>query len=156
MLFSIIAVTGIVVPRYECNRTVRAAQERLDRIGETRDRFLTMELMRTNVAELTACEKCTPEDYRLHMYLGWSHYRVDRFAEAERSFAKGVSYQRRPELLVSLGLAQLHLGKREEALGNLTQAAAFRMASIKNIPYEDIRQIVQDRFDERERKLWKR
>lgn len=156
VVFALYAVWTLIVPRHTCNIAVRAAELNLQKLYQTRDDVIAMPLLRANEIALTKCARCTRDDYRVHMYLGWTHYRAERFAEAEKHFATGLEYERRPELLKSLGFAELQLGKTELATRHLIEAAMFDAKVAEEVPYGEVRQHVLNAVQERERRLGRR
>ena len=156
VVFALYAIWALIVPRYTCNIAIRNAEKNLDKLFQTQDEVVIAPLLRANEIALTDCERCTRDDHRLHMYLGWTYYRADRFAEAEKHFALGLKYERRPELLRSLGLAELQLGKSQLATDHLTEAAMFDPKVPDEIPYGEVRQNVLNRVQERERRFGRR
>ena len=151
--FSVYAAATMLVPTYRCNVRIREAKYRMGRLFSKDAPAVPQPLLRANILELNECVSCNRQDYRLYMLLGWNYLRAERYAEAEKTFATGLRYQRRPELLASLGVAELNMGKTEVALNHFTEASLFKTSMLEYIPYDDVRLSVQQRVEEREKEI---
>lgn len=99
-----------------------------------------------------AVEHC-PHDVALLMLAGSNQVLMNRYEIALRFYERALQYDRRPELHVAAGIAQLNLGRREEALRNFVDAANFTGSSaLVEVPDAEVRFEAYRRYGERREK----
>ena len=115
----------------------------------------TRVLARQN-AEALAHAPLLAQNANTWMLLGANHRVVERFDAAERAYLTALRFDRRPEIYLQLGNAQLRIGKKEEAFRNLYLAAIGDPDTVREIEDPEMLQRVYDASSQRDRAIVKR
>lgn len=95
---------------------------------------------------LRGCECLEGTDFNIAYARGYAYrYRGDP-QSAIREFRRALSVDRRPEIYLALGLAQLDAFDRPGAMESFVAAGAFAPDRLDEIPYKDVRREAQRRI----------
>jgi tetratricopeptide (TPR) repeat protein len=97
-------------------------------------------------SHLQSCECLQGTDFKIAYAHGIAYrYRGDT-QEAIRAFRRALDIDRRPEIYIALGLAQLDAIDRPAAIESFVAAGTFAPTRLNDIPYSDIRREATQRI----------
>jgi hypothetical protein len=140
MVIAVLALHRLVWLPHQCNVVRRQVEQSLDREWERRHMAVAFDAgVRNEPLLARALEHC-PHDVALLMLAGSNQVLMNRYENALRYYERALQLDRRPELHVAAGVAQLNLGRREEALQNFATAAFFAGSSVlRDVPDAEVR-----------------
>jgi hypothetical protein len=122
-LATMFAVHRLVWLPHECNVTRQQMDLSINRMWNRRHTAAAFDAgVRNEPVLARAVERC-PHNVPLLMLAGSNQVLMNRHERALQMFERALRYDRRPELHLAAGIAQLELGRREEALRNFVTAA---------------------------------
>jgi tetratricopeptide (TPR) repeat protein len=149
-LVVLVVATGVALERLvlhplRCARktSVGAAAFELD---TQRGDYRVQQRARQVRADLNECRCVFPLDVRIPFTLGAAAQAAGDSRAAVADYQEALRIDRRPEIYLWLGLAQLDTLDRGQALDNLTRACAFDPARLREIPYDDVRHETKQRL----------
>ncbi|HYM61680.1 MAG TPA: hypothetical protein VEZ11_12405 [Thermoanaerobaculia bacterium] len=134
----------LCVEPLRCARAASAGATSLDALVRSDD--LNRRVAYTILANLRPCECLTPSDTRILATRGAAFAVAGDARSAIADYRAALATERRPEVYLELGLAQLDAFDRAGAIDSLTRACAFDPSRLSDIPYEEIRNEVKRRF----------
>ena len=93
-------------------------------------------IARQNVAALESVKAGRRLDPTWYMLYGANCEVLDRLADAEAAYSGALRIDDRPELYVNRATVRLHLGRTDEAVADLAQAARFDPAVLQQFDGE--------------------
>ncbi len=114
--------------------------------AEQRNEYLMHRLAGRVRSDLDGCDCVFRADVRIPFALGDAAVAAGDARSAVREYQQALLLDRRPEIYLNLGLAQLEALDRPAAVDNLARACAFNPALLSEIPYEEIRQETRQRL----------
>jgi tetratricopeptide (TPR) repeat protein len=127
---------------YQCEVVKQAAQRDLFAIFNLPQTLRVVTKARSRIGELQRCLAVSPTDVDLYMTVAGLDRVLGRFDHASEMYSTALTYDRRPELYLNLGLLQLERNQRDEAFPNLIRAVLFNIDFINEIPNLDDRAAV--------------
>ena len=123
-----------------------AAADRNDVVQHAASRFVS--------SSLHGCGCAEPFDFKLtYAHGSAARYRGDA-REAVRLYERALLLDRRPEIYLDLGMAQLDALDRDSAIASFVAAVAFDPARLERIPYRDVRNETAERIRARFGASW--
>lgn len=141
---ALLAVGGLSIYRlvyepWRCQITKRSVKKRTEILYSSPETLSSLGIARENISRLNRCLPVTPADIDLYMLLAANYRLVRNYAAAADTYRKALAFDERPEIYLSLGLAELELGQRSAALEHLTLACTFNFLLIDDIPDPQMR-----------------
>jgi tetratricopeptide (TPR) repeat protein len=152
-LLALIAITaaaivlihyGVLLP-LSCEANVTRAFDALDNVADRND---VAKRAAVNHAEslLRGCECLERTDVKLAYARGTIYrYRAEP-ARAIEAYRRALTLDRRPEIYIDLGLAQLDAMDEPGAVESFAAAGAFAPVLLERIPYRDVRAQTEQRI----------
>jgi tetratricopeptide (TPR) repeat protein len=112
------------------------------------DPFRTSQSARANLTVIELCLKAVPDDVALYMLAAANDRLIGRSDEAASMYRKALQYDRRPELYYNLGIVELELNQRHEAIGDLLAAVCFSRTYLQDLP-ADVQNEINDALRQR-------
>lgn len=142
-----------VIEPLACEANVTRALRVLDAAAERSD---TARLMAANDADalLRGCERYPVLDFKVSYARGTVHRYRGEAGLAIHAYRRALALDRRPEIYIALGIAQLAALDRSRAIDSFIAAGTFDPASLKQIPYEEVRGEVRARIRELHGDAW--
>lgn len=97
-------------------------------------------------ADLDGCGRVSPPVVAIPVTLGAALEASGDSRAAVAEYERVLRIDRRPEIYLRLGLAQLNAFDRAGALDNLTRACTFKPALLAEIPYKEVRLETRERI----------
>lgn len=143
----IAALHFLVVRRFSTSVQLRRAADltRMAMAQETPD-YERPSKARQSIGALEDAFNGSVDDQRVAMILGSNLLAIDDSVEAERLYAKALSWGERPEIYVALATAQTHNGKTAAAIDSVSQALAFDPYTVVSMERADVREEAVRRF----------
>lgn len=132
--------TSVAAP-YRCNVLTAEIEQRTKSILVASE-MRSAPAARANVASMRQCIRVCPTDVNPYMLAAANLELLGRVDEAAEMYQAALPYHRRPELYLNLGIAQLQLGDRANAVDNLVRARVFNQwvdAEVPPIVREEVR-----------------
>lgn len=114
----------VVVP-WRCNNVEGRVERLTALLWERRDDYAVRAPAERNVRELQECASICETDVNMRMLLASNYTILGRSELAAVMLKQALAHDRRPELHLALGLAQIETGEREAALANFVEAGNF-------------------------------
>jgi tetratricopeptide (TPR) repeat protein len=133
LVAAIVSVRQYCVLPYLCNLTTKRVMTLTERLRGKPD-YVVLVGVRDNLDSLRSCEDCFATNIGYLMVKAANEGALQDYAAAEATYRKALSYDRRPELYLNLGLTQLNLGRTAEGTQSLLTACRFSFAMIVDIP----------------------
>ena len=83
------------------------------------------------------------------MLMGANQELIGRVEDAERSYREALTIEQRPEIYMALALAQVQLGRVDDAVENYVTAARFGPQILYELPSDELTRRVQERLGQR-------
>jgi tetratricopeptide (TPR) repeat protein len=128
-----------------CARTTALAESELAAASERTD-YLKRRAGEHALAMLRECDGAFPVDIRLLFARAYAHENAGDPRSAVAAYQRALTIDRRPEIYLSLGIAQLDALDRRGAIESLVRAVAFDPARLGDIRYEDVRNETKQRL----------
>jgi tetratricopeptide (TPR) repeat protein len=122
-----------------CIRAATAGGVELDAASTQRSDYRTQLLAHRVRAELEGCDCVNPPEVAIPFARGAAAELTGDPHSAIAEYKRSLLIDRRPEIYLRLGLAQLAVLDHSEAIENLARACAFNPRLLSEIPYEGIR-----------------
>lgn len=142
---TIVLIHYVVWLPLTCEAKVTRAFDALDNVADRND---VAKRMAVNHAEslLRGCECLERIDVKLSYARGTIHrYRAEP-AQAIEAYRSALTLDRRPEIYIDLGLAQLDAMDERGAVESFAAAGAFAPVLLDRIPYRDVRAQAEQRI----------
>jgi len=110
---------------FTCERKKLQIKARTEEVLGMGDPFRSAPIARENLAALGECVSKRPGDADFLMMRAANDRVLGNYEEARASYQQALRYDRRPELYAELGVTDLQMGRRDEALDALFQAVLF-------------------------------
>ncbi len=119
-------------------------------LNDAADRTASLQIgaARSAQSSLSACECLAGSDFKLMYVRGTALRYLGDPAGAIAAYHRALAVDRRPEIYLSLGFAQLEALDRPAAIESFAAAGAFSPARLEAIPYDDVRTEVEERIRE--------
>lgn len=128
----------LVVEPYRCNIAKAELQKSTTALLSMPAGPRTASAVREGLARARHCLEVTPWDVEMHMILA-VHYRLlGRLEEAARAYEEALRFDHRPELYFSLGMVELEMNRRAEAVTSFAKASAFDFKYTLAIPDDSV------------------
>jgi Tfp pilus assembly protein PilF len=142
--------TGYALDRWcleplRCARAASAGAAALDRVAN-RIENIKRRVAGDALASLGRCECISPSRARILATRGALFETAGDHRSAIADYRRALATERRPEIYLQLGLAQLGALDRAGAVDSLARACAFDPSRLPDIPYEEIRREVERRM----------
>jgi len=98
------------------------------------DRIRSVEVARANLARIDACVAADPTDVDFYMLAAANNHVLQRDDDAVALYREALSWSRRPEIYYELGMLELRMNRRAEAMADLLQAARFNRSYVDDLP----------------------
>jgi tetratricopeptide (TPR) repeat protein len=128
-----------------CEARVTHALRALNDAADSRA-AVQMAAARSAQSSLSACDCLAGSDFKLMYVRGTAFRYLDDPAAAIDAYHRALAVDRRPEIYLALGFAQLEALDRPAALDSFAAAGAFSPARLEAIHYEDVRREVEARI----------
>ena len=117
-------------------------------LNDAADRPTAVQLSAARSAQssLSMCDCLAGSDFKLMYVRGTALRYLGDPAGAIDAYHRALAVDRRPEIYLALGLAQLDALDRPAAIESFAAAGAFAPARLEGIPYEDVRKEVEERI----------
>jgi tetratricopeptide (TPR) repeat protein len=133
IVLSALAIHRLVWVPLRCDIEARALEERtVDALSRTDG--TKMILARETLERAGKASEQCGEDLHLYMIRGASLRILRRSEEAEAMFREALRIDRRPEIYLQLGLAQVESGKDTEAVESFRTAVEFQPIIMEQVP----------------------
>lgn len=125
-------------------RVTRALQQ----LNDAADRSVAAQLAAARFAEssLSGCECVAGSDFKFMYVRGTAFRYLGDPTRAVDAYRRALTIDRRPELYLALGFAQLEALDRPAAIDSFAAAGAFAPAQLERILYDDVRSEVEARI----------
>jgi tetratricopeptide (TPR) repeat protein len=124
-LLALFALHRLVWRPHQCNVVRQQVGASLERVWDQRHTAVAFDTGVRNEPILAKAVEHCPHDVALLMLAGSNQLLMNRHDRALAMFERALQYDQRPELLLAAGIAQLQLGRREEAIRNFVTASSF-------------------------------
>jgi len=98
------------------------------------DRGRAANLAHDNLAAIDGCLTADPTDVDFYMLAAANQHALGRDGEAVAMYRSALSWERRPEIYYSVGMLELRMNRRAEAMADLRSAAEFNRSFIDDLP----------------------
>ena len=123
----------VVLP-YTCNIRLKSATDNLGAtLSLSGNHTRAAEVARRTIVVLQPCVAACPDNVGAQMVLGASLRQLDRNREAIAAYETALQFDRRPELYLNLGQAQLGIGDSKSARKNFLLACLYFPAFLDEI-----------------------
>ena len=142
------ALDWFVAVPLRCSHAASVGAAELDNAGETVDEQ-TAKLVRRIGASLQGCDCVTPPDARIFFVRGAAEQGGEDLHTAIADYRRALDIDRRPEIYLHLGLAQLAASDRAAAIENLVRACAFdpgRLSALDDATRREVKQTIRARY----------
>jgi hypothetical protein len=137
---ALFALHRLVWLPHECNLVRGQVDASISRVWDQRHTAVAFDTGARNEPLIARAVEHCPHDVALLMLAGSNQLLMNRHDTALSMFERALQYDRRPELHLSAGIAQLGLGRRDEALRNFVTAASFGGSSLLvDVPDAEVR-----------------
>ncbi len=119
------ALWRTVIVRWHCNNVEGRVERSTSILWERREDFAARAPAEANVRALQECAELCETDVNMKMLLASNFTILGRSELAAVKLKEALRYDRRPELHLALGLAQVETGERDAALANFVEAGNF-------------------------------
>lgn len=139
-----IAISALIALRYgvwlpmRCERAVSRSLDAIDDAA-TRDDFARHAAAKYAEAAMRGCECLESTDVKIAYVRGTIHRYRGEPLPAIASYRRALAIDRRPEIYIDLGLAQLDAFNARDALESFATAGSFAPSQLERIPYPDVR-----------------
>jgi len=160
-LLLVVAATAYALHRWawlplRCVHAASTGAAALDQATQQSDESKTLAVATRVRAQLQGCECVSPPDVRIPFTTGGTAAASGDPRAAIPELQRALAIDRRPEIYLALGFAQLDAMDRASAIENIVRAVAFDPARLGQIPYPDVRQETKKRIWERYGREWLR
>jgi tetratricopeptide (TPR) repeat protein len=158
-LVMLVAATGYSLQRvaFLPLRCVHAASLDAAALNATeRNDDMTQRMALRVRADLEGCQSVSLADVRVPFTLGTASAAAGDARAAIAQYQRALEIDRRPEIYLALGLAQLEALDRSAAIESFVRACTFDPARFSEIPYEEIKQETEQRIRARYGPDWVR
>jgi hypothetical protein len=130
----------VVIP-YRCNIVEGRVSRSTEEVWRNPESYRTRQVALRNLELMRSCVQSCPANVNLQMLEGSNLLLLQRASAAATSFERALRFDRRPELYMALGIAQLAAGvPKETAVANFVAAADFAgLDTLKQIPDAEAR-----------------
>jgi hypothetical protein len=139
-----VAVQRWCVLPWQCATVVKRVRERSERLRATND-YRTRTIARRNLELLGPCDVCCRNNVDYLMVKGGNQFALEDYAGALATNQHALTVDRRPEIYLDIGLAQLNLGRTAEATETLMAGSRFNFAIIDEVP-DPVKYIIYERM----------
>jgi len=137
-------ISRIALQPWQCNLTEEEIRTRTSLTYDSvTDPVQTSRNAHQNLAALETCLDVAPHDIALYMLAAANQRLIGRDADAATMYRRALQYDRRPELYYNLGVVELQLHQRDEAIADLLTAVSFSRAYLRDLP-ADVQAEVSD------------
>jgi hypothetical protein len=127
-----VAIHHVAWIPYTCNRDVKYFAT-VTGVAEEKGRYGIPDARR-NLVALDKLERRCTDDVNIPLILAANAKIAGQKHVAELAYQRALRIDRRPEILLALGLVQLELNKREEGMANLSDAIRFDPTMTEELP----------------------
>jgi tetratricopeptide (TPR) repeat protein len=120
--------------RFVCNNIAMKSERAVIRLFHINDQVAARIVAREAVREVSACIPCAPNDIAQRMTLAAALRMLGRPAEAALEYRAALRVDRRSELFLNLGQAELEAGRFDAAADALTTAALTHYSFMDDYP----------------------
>jgi tetratricopeptide (TPR) repeat protein len=139
------ALDRLCLEPFRCARAASAGAVALEDIGSVRD-HVRHRVVTNVLTRLADCDRTTHSRARVLATRADALRVHGDLASAIADYRHSLAIDRRPEVYLSLGLAQLDAYDRAGALDSLERACTFDPARLSRIPYDEVRAEVRQRL----------
>lgn len=142
------ALNGWVLVPLRCSHAASVGAAEIDEAGDAAD-YTTQRLVRRVGTNLQGCDCVTPPDTRIFFVRGAAAQGGGDLRTAIADYRRALEIDRRPEIYLHLGLAQLDGSDRAAAIENLVRACAFdpsRLGAVDDNLRQEIKGRLRARF----------
>jgi hypothetical protein len=120
----------------------------LQKLNDAADRTVAVQLAAARSAEsaLSGCECLAGTDFKFMYVHGTALRYLGDPTRAADAYRRALTIDRRPEIYLALGFAELEALDRPGAIDSFAMAGAFAPAQLERIPYDDVRSEVEARI----------
>jgi tetratricopeptide (TPR) repeat protein len=139
------AMAKYVVKPYSCNIRIRRATQQLEAIvAMIGSNVRAAEMAKEVLDTVEDCATDHPDDVAAQMVVAAAYRSSGQSRRAVGFYETALQYDRRPELYLNLGQAQLESGEMQAGVKNLTQACIYNPAYLDEVGenYPDVRHAV--------------
>jgi O-antigen ligase len=119
---------------YVCNVRKNAVYDNTTLMRRAADKYSLAPIARSNLVVLDRCIQGNPLDIDLYMLKAANYRALGLNEEAARAYETALAYDRRPELYYSLGVVELDMNRRPQALQHLLLAVRFSRQYLEDLP----------------------
>lgn len=129
--------------RWDCNVMKRSVEARTTRIYATGEPYSNREvdIAQLNLTQIAGCMDRYSWDVDLHMELAANLSVVRRYDDVVRTYQDALRIDRRPEIYLNLGRAQLKANRPAEAIESFLAALRFNSSMVSG---EDMLQVTDE------------
>lgn len=128
---------------FRCNLDLQQALLQTEYAARSSDGYNATVAARANLGILLPCAQLCPWDVRARFIAAWNLRILGRHGHAIELYEQALKYDRRPEIYVELGNAQMEAGHEEAAFRSLLQAGRFDRFSLTRVDRADVRARVE-------------
>jgi len=134
LLLAALAVDRCFIIPYRCNIITKQVTDAIRLIGSIdAPQLRAAELARNNAQRMQACVASCPENVAAAMDLAACYRILGQHQKAIAAYNSALRVDRRPELYLNLGQAQIEAGDKREGLQNLITACLYNPALLDEI-----------------------
>lgn len=133
VLVAAVAVQRWCVRPWQCASAVRRVKARSELLA-TAGNFRTRTIARDNLDLLRNFEDCCGDNVEYLVVKGGNQFALSDFAGALATYRHALTFDRRPELYLNIGLTQLNLMQTAEATETLMTGSRFNFAIVDDVP----------------------
>lgn len=120
------AMHRLVIVPWRCNAVEGRVWRALDRVWGDRETYRKRNVAQESLEAMRGCVAACPTDVNLQMLAGSSFRVLGRSSAAISAYQRALRFDRRPELYMALGEAQLEAGAPiEQAIASFVKAGEF-------------------------------
>lgn len=145
---TVVALDWFVALPLRCSHAASVGAAELDNAGEVVDER-TARLVRRVGASLQDCDSVTPPDALIFFVRGAAEQGGGDVPTAIADYRRALEIDRRPEIYLHLGLAQLTASDRAAGLESLVRACTFdpsRLGALDDSTRREVKGIIRARF----------
>ncbi len=143
----------VLVP-LRCSHAASVGAAEIDEAGDAAG-YTTQRVVRRVGANLQGCDCVTPPDARIFFVRGAAAQGGGDLQTAIADYRRALEIDRRPEIYLHLGFAQLDASDRAAAIENLVRACAFDPSRLGAVD-DNLRQEIEQRLRARYGAEWVR
>ena len=136
-IVAVALIDGFAWPRFVCNERKSGLIASTHNAAEVFvDKITVATVARSNLAAIDKCVTADPTDVDFYMLAAANQNVLGRSDDALATYRSALAWDRRPEIYYEIGMLELRMNRRAEAMADLRNAAQFSTKLLEDLPAE--------------------